>query len=184
MTTVAALATGGAVYMAADSMTNVYDRPVPSVTKVRRLPIGGGGECLIAVCGDGGLADMVTDLLSIDDAPASGADPQPWAAAVSRACTALAVEQGFTDGGRMDGTLLLGWNGRLWSMPHGQAIAHPDGVAALGSGEGPAIGAIDALMACDCDREPADVVVTAVRIAIERDKHSGGPVHLEVLPAI
>lgn len=122
---------------------------------------------------------MVSDLLTVEDVPDS--DPRSWAAAIARAITELAVEQGFTENGRMDGNLLLGWNGRLWTITHGQAIFHVDGVAALGSGEGPAIGAMDALLDCDCDR-PADVVVTAVRIAIERDKHSAGHVQLEVLP--
>lgn len=182
MTTVAALAVGGSVYMAADSVTNVYDRPiVGAVQKIRRVPIGQDGvrgECLIAVCGDGGLADMVSDLLTIDSWPGVGEDPQRWAASVSRACTELAVQYGFVEQGRLDGTLLLGWNGTLWTMPHGQAIRHPDGVAALGSGEGPAIGALDALRHT---AGPAEAVTRAVHIAIERDKHSMAPVQSETL---
>lgn len=182
MTTIAALAVSGHVFMAADTVTNVYDRPiVGAVQKIRRVPIGQDGhkgECLIAVCGDGALADMVSHLLVLDSVPAEGDDSQSWAAAVARACTALAVEQGLTEAGRLDGTLLLGWNGQMWSMPHGQAIRHLDGVAALGSGEGPAIGALDALRN---QMDPEIAVTTAVHIAIERDKHSMAPVQTETL---
>lgn len=81
----------------------------------------------------------------------------------------------------MDAHLLLGWNGNLWTINHATAIAHPDGTAAIGSGEGPAIGAIDALLAHRPDMAGEDVVTTAVAIAIERDRHSGHPVHVETL---
>lgn len=183
MTTVAALAVNGEVHMAADSLTNVYDRPIiDGARKIRRKLVGtGGGEALVAVCGDGGLADLIAYQLFLDAAPGVGEDLGPWAAAVAKAVTELAVEAGLTEGGRLDGTLLLGFRGRLWTLTHAQAIPIPDGVAALGSGEGPAMGAMDVLRATDTAL--ADVVRAATVVAIGRDKHSAEPVYVESLTA-
>ncbi len=60
------------------------------------------------------------------------------------------------------------------------AIRHPDGVAAVGSGEGPAVGALDALTRCGVPPERA--VAEAAQIAVERDQWSRPPVQHEFLP--
>lgn len=183
MTTVAALARDGHVVMAADSLINVYERPIPGgARKIRRIKVG-DGEILVAASGNSGLMAVAGSLLHVDAEPAEGADPQPWAEAIAVAATQLAMDQSLLDHGTMDGCLLLGWRGRLWTISHATAIPHDDGIAALGSGEGMAIGAIDALLAACPDMPPQQVVARAVDIAIKRDKHSDLPIWVEHLPA-
>lgn len=176
MTVVAAYAVDGAVHMAADSMNNVYDRPVPGgAVKIVRCDVG-SEPMLIGVCGDGCLASLA--LRRLDVPPVNG-DEDDWAFEVATALTTLAVEHGVTNDGRIDGTLLLGWRGRVWTLTHHQAIPHPDGIAAVGSGEGPAIGVLDALTECGVD--PRSAVETAVAVAIRRDRYCGGPIQYERL---
>lgn len=164
MTTVAAVSDGEHVWMAADSLVNVYDRPIiGGVRKIRRLPVSESSDALIGFCGDGGLADLLDARVTLPPAPADG-DLQQWAASVSYAVTDAAVEAGLVEDGRIDGHLLLAYRGRLWTLLHAQAIPHPDGVAALGSGEGLAIGAI-----------------RAVEIACLRDRYSGMPMQIEMI---
>ncbi|WP_047892560.1 hypothetical protein [Micromonospora sp. RV43] len=180
MTTVVAAAVDGTVYMAADTMINVYDRPIPGgARKIVRLPAG-DGEVLIGVTGSGGLIGVVESLLKIDGEPGPDEDPQQWAFTVAKAVTELAAEAGLYEDGRMDGSLLLGWKGRLWTLVHACAVPHHDGRTALGSGEGPAIGALDALL--DRDVPPETAVVDAVHIGCKRDRFSGLPIQVELLP--
>lgn len=181
MTTVAALARDGHVWMAADSMINVYERPIPGGCRKIRRTKAGDGEALIGVAGTSGLVAL-TGMLNLDSPPDAGEDPQPWAETVAVQVTRLAVEHSLLDDGVMDGTLLLGWYGRLWTISHATAIPHGDGVAAAGSGEGPAIGAVDTLLAVAPDMPPAEVVTRAVAVAVARDRHSAAPVQLECLP--
>lgn len=179
MTTVVAAAVDGTVHMAADTMTNVYDRPVPDgARKILRLPAG-DGEVLIGVTGSGGLIGVVETLLKIDGEPGPDEDPQRWAFTVARAVTELATDAGLLEDGTLDGSLLLGWNGHLWTLVHAMAVPHRDGRAALGSGEGPAIGALDALL--DRDVPPETAVVDAVHIGCKRDRYSGLPIQVELL---
>ncbi|HEX6969132.1 MAG TPA: hypothetical protein VF174_10020 [Micromonosporaceae bacterium] len=182
MTTVAALAVDGAVYMAADTMTNVYDRPVASGRKILRMPAG-DGEVLIGISGDAGLPGALLANLKIDGQPADGEDPESWAWAVASAITDIAVEAGLVESGRLDGHLLLACRGRLWTIAHRQAIWHPDGRGAIGSGEGPAIGALDAFLLMDY-MGPAEAVARAVKIASERDRYTGGTIQVEALEAV
>jgi ATP-dependent protease HslVU (ClpYQ) peptidase subunit len=177
VTTIAAVARDGQVHMAADSLTNIYDRPIfDGARKIRRIPVGETGQALLGVCGDGGLADLASARLR-PSRPDS--DLQAWAAGVAYEISSLAVEHGLTEQGRLDGSLLLGFDGRLWHTTHGQAIPIPDGVAAAGSGEGPAMGALDVLLARGED--VGEAVRLAVEIACHRDKHSAGPIYTESL---
>lgn len=182
MTTVVALARHGQVWMAADSLTNVYERPVrDGARKIRRVPVGDdGGVCLLAVSGAGGLADLMGFRLRLAAAPES-AGLGRWAADAAWAVTELAQAVVLVSESRVDGSLLLGYGGRLWTLSESHAIPAPDGIAALGSGEGPAIGALDALLAHGVG--PARAVLGAVRIAIDRDRNSAGPVYVEHLLA-
>lgn len=178
MTTVAAIARDGAVYMAADSLCNVYDRPVPgAVDKIARMKVA-GEEILVGFSGCAALPGLVAADLDLP-APTPDADPQVWATAIARVVTAIAVTAGLVSDGRMDAHLILGWAGRVWSINHAFAAAHHDGIAAIGSGEGPAIGAIDAMLATG--RTPAATVRAAVRIAAARDRYSGAPFQFEQL---
>lgn len=183
MTTVAALARDGAVWMAADTLANVYDRPITGFRKIRRLTTGDGAEFLIGCSGAAGMPSAVSMGLKVETTPADGQDPNLWAEAIAHAVTDLAFEHHQADDGHMDATLLLGWHGQLWTLGNGVAIPHRDGIAAIGSGEGPAIGAIDALLAACPDLPPQDILGRALTIAIARDKHSAGPISLELLPA-
>lgn len=189
MTTILALARNGQVLMAADSLTNVYERPIPGgIGKIVRLHAGDGQPLLLGCCGAGGLPGVIRAHLKVDATPADDQDPDQWAHAVAEAVTSVAAEAHLFDDGRLDGSIILGWGGRVWTLGTSRACAHRDGIAAVGSGEGPAIGALDALLA----NEPlltngaeagAALVTAAMSIAISRDKHSGGSIQLEYLPA-
>jgi ATP-dependent protease HslVU (ClpYQ) peptidase subunit len=175
VTTIAAVARDGRVHMAADSLTNIYDRPVfDGARKIRRIPVGESSEALLAVCGDGGLADLATARLHPSR---PDGDLQAWAAGIAYEISGLAVEHGLIEQGRLDGSLLLGFDGSLWHITHGQAIPIPDGVAAAGSGEGPAMGALDVLLSRGEDT--GEAVRLAVEVACHRDKHSAGPIYTE-----
>lgn len=182
MTTVAALARDGFVVMAADSMACVYDRPVLGFRKIRRLKVG-DGELLLGCSGQAGMPAIVEAHLKVDAEPTDGQDPQPWADTIAHAITELAADHRQLEDGRMDAHLLLGWGGQVWTIGNGVAVHHPDGLAAIGSGEGPAIGAMDALLAACPDMPPPEVVTRAVRIAVGRDQYSAGSIQVELLPA-
>lgn len=183
MSTVAALARDGHVLMAADSLVNVYERPiVDGCRKIRRLTTADGDEFLIGCSGAAGMPSAVTAGLKVETVPSGGEDLQLWAEAIAHAATGLAFDYHQADDGHMDATLLLGWNGELWTLGNGVAIPHRDGVAAIGSGEGPAIGAIDALLAACPDLPLQQVLGRALTIATARDMHSAEPIWVELLP--
>lgn len=187
MTTVAGIARNGCVAIAADRTNNVYDRPIIcGATKVRRKQTGDGHTVLVAVTGDGALMALVRDALHIEAVPAPQADTQQWADAVAQAITELALERSIrNDDGRMDGTVMLGWNGTLWSLTHMQAIPHPDGIAGLGSGSDYAVGAMTAINSFipDDDLDLHTVAYRAVQIACRYDRYSEEPVQGEFLTA-
>lgn len=186
MTTIVALARDGHVYMAADSMTNVYERPIPGgAQKILRFPAG-RGELLLGFTGAGGIAGVCAAGLEVPTEPQDEAEAQKWAHGVAKAITDLAVAAGLVEDGKLDATVILGWRGRLWTLTHAMAIPHPDGIAAAGSGEGPAIGALDALLSIDERRWSyvagyPDAVHQACAIAVKRDRYSGAPIEVHVL---
>ncbi|MCU1590656.1 MAG: hypothetical protein JWP11_1912 [Frankiales bacterium] len=184
MTTIAAVARDGQVWMAADSATNVYDRPIfDGARKIRRINAS-GREFLLGCCGAGGMADVMGYRLAATLAAGMGelTDLQYWAANVAWAANVLAVEAGLAENGRQDGSLLLGCAGQLWVLSEVQAIRIPDGVCALGSGEGPAMGALDILL--EQGAAEAESVRRAVDVAVARDRHSQAPVYVEHLARV
>lgn len=183
MTTVVAAAVDGVIVMAADTMTNIYDRPMPgSATKIRRLKVGESGEALLAFCGAGGLTNAVDAVkVEAEPDPRDEDDVRKWAASITHAIDDWAREVGLVDNNLADGSILLGWNGRLWTLSNAQAIPHLDGRAALGSGEGPALGALDVLL--DRMQLPLGEAVTqACAVGISRDRFSGPPITVHLLP--
>lgn len=177
MTTIAALADGQTVWMAADSCTNVYNRPLPGAArKIRRLHVG-DDTALLGYCGDGALPSLIDASLTVER-PDNNNDLDTWANAVARAITELAVDAGLVEEGHLDGSVLLGFRGRLWVLTHMQAVVITDGICTLGSGEGPAIGVLDALVGT----RPADQLVRlAVELACHRDRYSEPPVFTETI---
>lgn len=185
MTTVAALARDGHVAMAADSGTNVYDRPIPGgCCKIRRYELPDGTEALVGISGMGAIATVLdADLKLADLDPPKPDGLDRWAGDVARKASAICVASGVADDGKMDGLFLLGHAGRVWTVAHCYPIPHIDGIAAIGSGEGPAVGAIDTLLATCPNMPPTEIVTRAVQTAIVRDRHSDGPIQVELLPA-
>lgn len=178
MTTVVACCAGDDVIMAADTCTNVYERPIiGGATKLHYVDAG-DETVILGLAGHGGLAGVVP-ALTFEDPPEPGEDAQAWAHGVAMAITQAALEANLVEDGQMDGHLLLGWRGHLWTLVHAMAIPHPDGRAAIGSGEGPAIGALDAFLTAGVP--PVDAVRLAAEIACRRDRYSMPPIHLEVL---
>ncbi len=179
MTTVVAVARDGRVHMAGDTRTNVYDRPVSGVRKILRLSAGDGAEALVGISGDGALHGLVDTVLEVPSPPVDGADPYRWANLIAVRLTEAAIAAGIVEDGRMSGCGLLAWNGQLWTLAHSQAVAMPDGIGAIGSGEGVAIGVVDALLARRVSPDAA--VREAVRIACLRDQYSAEPIQEETL---
>lgn len=183
MTTVVAVARDGLVHMAADSATNVYDRPVLGVVKIRTHEAKDSARMLLGYAGDGALPSVVAAHLIIDAAPRIEDDDQKhqvWAEAVARAITELAIEHNLTEGGRLTSNVILGFHGRVWTLTHMQAIQHHDGLAALGSGEEPALGAVLAGLALG-ETDMPKLVHLAVGIACALDRYSDGGPHVVCL---
>ncbi len=181
MTTVVGLGRGGRVWMAADSLVSVCDRPLPgSVRKILRVPVGGdGGDALVGVAGDGALAGLVRQFVRLDEVPElTDEGLTGFADGFAVTVSALARDHGVLDDGRMAGMVLLGYAGRVWTVVHAQAIAHPDGLEAVGSGADAALGAMDVLL--EGEHDPGAALMVAVQVAIGRDVNSGPPVQLEV----
>lgn len=183
MTTIVAAvdADTGRVHLAVDSLTNVYERPIPGgVRKLARVRFGDGtGEAVLAASGDTALNQILTHDLVIPAGPPgpSEAELERWAHGVAAECTRLAVAAGIVEDGKMDGALLLCAAGTIWTIYHGAALRHPDGRAAVGSGEGPAIGALDVIL----DQQFVSVEVAvqmACKVGIGRDRHSGEPIRV------
>lgn len=183
MTTVIGLAREGVVFMAADSQVSLCERPMPTVKKILRLPVGDdGAEVLLALAGDGALISLARRFLKFESVPGPDEDElTDFADQLAIGMAELAREHGALDEGRMAGMLLMGFAGRLWTVLHSNVVPHPDGLAAVGSGGDAALGAMDAMLGFGVD--PAEAVVRAVQIAIGRDVNSAGPVNLEILPA-
>ena len=92
MTTVVGMATVEGVWMSADSMTNVYDRPVTGAVKILRFPFDDGGrEMLLGFSGHAGMLAIARKVCE-DFRPdrAFAGVPQRWCDALQRWCDALA----------------------------------------------------------------------------------------------
>jgi len=189
VTTVVGLAGHSGVWMAADSLTNVYDRPVSGAEKILRLPIAGNRHVLLGFSGNAGMPGIVRRIWDADRClPDEASELQSWCDEIASQLTEPMVAAGMVEDGMLDGNLLLGVSGRtvgvestIWTLGHHMAIRHPDDRGAVGSGEGPAIGALDALLSCGVP--PHDAVRQACKFAIIRDRWSGYPVNEVWLPA-
>jgi len=186
VTTVIGIARPHGVWMSADTGTNVFDRPVVGSTwKIRRLLDGGGSP--VALLGISGTAAAISVLRkAFADEPVDqlgDGDPEDWSYAIASRMTKAMVEAGLTDHdtGQMDGTMLLGTPGHMWTLEHHLAIRMPDGIGAVGSGEAVAIGALDVLLEDDVPLSQA--VYRAATIAINRDQWSRLPLQNDFLPA-
>ncbi|MGK5677495.1 hypothetical protein [Actinoplanes sp. URMC 104] len=194
MTTVVGLAGLTGLWMAADTMTHVYERPVSGASKIVRLPMAGGQHLLLGFDGSPGMPAIAlrlwTDELKGDVELPPSVDLLPaFTALIASALTEAFREAGMTDMEmRLDGTMLLGVPGgeglepTLWTITHHTAIRHLDGRGAVGSGEGPAVGALDALLTLGV--KPGDAVRQACEIGVSRDRSSGLPVLVETLTTV
>lgn len=185
MTTVCAVARAGRVVMGADSMAVLNERALHGRTKVIELQVKDPSanpdhpSLLLGFAGNGALSDLVLAHFTVDAAPAPDDDPQPWAATVAQGVTQIAIENWLVDNGKLDGNLLLGWAGHVWTIHTNGAHRHPDGVAAIGSGAEFALGAlymIDTWPRSVGEAESVeDAVKAAVTVASHLDIYSGGP---------
>lgn len=159
--------------MGADRATNVYDRPVLGANKVHKHRAKDGGQLLLGYAGSGALPSVVAADLTIEATPADDDDAsQLWADAIARAITEVAASARLlNDEGMLDATLLLGHRDRLWTVTHMQAIRHADGLAAVGSGEGIALGAVHAGLALG-ETDVSKLVHLAVTIGCVLDRYS------------
>lgn len=174
MTTVAALAYGGDVWMVGDTATTLRgNRLAGSLRKVLQFSVGDDTSALLGVSGDGALAHLAQRVLA--DVAAPGRDVDAWAHRIASVLTLVAVRNGLVDDGRIAGTMLLGYAGKLWALTHHQALPIPDGYTAVGSGGDIALGVLAAMAPqVNGPHIAVKVVRDAVLIAGRFDLHTDG----------
>lgn len=179
MSTVVAVVAEDGAWMAADSLTNIYDRPITGARKILVLPVP-NGHVLIGLAGTAASDRQIRSAWPAvqDPPPADDEGRQGWADATAAIITEAMVAAGLVDDGKMDGSFLLAMPGALFTITHHMAIRSPDGRGAVGSGEGPAMGALDALLDA-AHAHPRYAVEQAARIAVGRDRWSGLPLTVE-----
>lgn len=187
MTTVVALARPEGVWMSADTGTNVFDRPIiGTARKIRPLRDAAGRTvALVGVSGTAGTVSVIRALFGAEPVEAlGGQDPDDWAFDIASKVTQAMLEAGIVDKdtGQIEGALLLGVPGYMWTLDHSMAIRSPDGVGAVGSGEAVAVGALDALLQ-HAKAPPEQAVRLAAALAVVRDQWSRLPLQHEFLPA-
>lgn len=177
MTTVAALIHNGTVYMAADSQTNIYDRPVYTAQKIIRRT-SGGVPLLLGVAGDGAMGGLLT----YDWTPpyaASDGGLRGWLHEVATSITALCIERNVgLDNGRLHSSVLIGYRGELHHLTHGQAIDPGMNCAAIGRGEEPAMATMLALRD-HTNLDPDAILAAAIGYAARLTDGTGGRIHYE-----
>lgn len=181
MTTVAAFVDDGKVFMAADSCATVYDRHIRGVKKIRRYETVSGEQFLIGYAGITAIADCAESSLQIVVSTHSSdmIMLNKFAFGIAKIISGVAIDCNITENGRLDATCLLAYRGNVWTISHMGAIHHENGIAAIGSGEAYAIGAMYALHSRSA---PGPFVASeAVGIAIHNDIYSGGDVNIETL---
>jgi hypothetical protein len=170
--------------MSADTGTNVFDRPIyGGLQKIRPLRDAAGVTvALMGVSGSAGTISVLRATFGAEPVEALGDhDPEDWAYEIAARLTRVLVDAGLVEeNGQMEGALLLGVPGHLWTIDHHMAIRSPDGIGAVGSGEAVAIGALDAFM--QVKTPPEHAVRRAAAIAVERDQWSRPPLQHEFLP--
>ena len=190
MTTIAILVAQGHVYMSADSAgtSGVGRRWYRTRPKIARLTAG-ERDVLVATAGPTSLNAFVYFHLKLDAAPnpSDDADCDRWAQAVADAITSWAAEAQPTvlgADGHLDGTVVLGYAGRVWNIHehHADRIATP--YLAVGSGGDLALGALAALhtQVAAGQMTPREATRLAVQIAARWDDGTAGDIHSETLP--
>ena len=176
MTTVAALIRDGVVHMAADSQTNIYDRPVYGAQKIVRLTAG-GESLLLGVAGDGAMSDLLTHDWTPPEVPAD--DLGPWLHDVAFTITDLCMQRNVgIDDGRLTSSVLIGYRGQLWHLTHHQVIAPGMNCAAIGRGEEPAMATMLALQEHTA-LSPDTILTQAIGYAARLTNGTGGPIRYE-----
>ena len=176
MTTIVGYAKGPHTILAADTQTNVHDRPEYTAVKIHRHPTTRrDGAVLLGYAG--AARALVAQHLTIECLPnmADPDDRNTWATSIAVAITGIYLDHGLTEDGQMDGTVLAGAQGHLWTIAHNLAIPSP-GYGAIGTGSDIAIGALHALT--DAGIHPIDACTRAVHYAAKYDLHTGGRTHI------
>lgn len=184
MTVVAAIARGGAIVFAADTLTDYSGTLIDGAVKVRRIDVG-GVPGLLAASGDGGILSVAARNLKLSAPPAG--DTQEWADAAATAVSEVMDGQtpSLVDERRIDGTFLLGVGGQLYYLFTHQAVRIPDGVAALGPGCDTALGAMHSALSFGAGPEEAvlGAVALGCRFAEGCAVGPGGPTVLRLDPS-
>jgi ATP-dependent protease HslVU (ClpYQ) peptidase subunit len=180
MTTLLACVDGGQTTMAADTYTTICGRPQPdSARKIRQYAPTNTAKVLLGTAGDGSIHNILDgsgfELPTLDhltQGVGTDTDWQRWANQ-----TAYRIHRTVSPA---TGAHLLACANRLWTLLGAQAIFHPAGRAALGTGADAALGALEAFVVSEgTDREWA--VGAAVRIACRLDVDSNEPIQTETI---
>lgn len=179
MTVVVAVTDGSRVEIAADSMTVDGAGYTTTVDKLvvlpdRRIVAGAAGRAAVT-----GL--LASALRTADDPTVDTADD--WAQNVAVTVSAAAVEAGLTDDeGGPEFQAIVAWEHRMWLIGDRCALPVRERYAAVGSGAGPALGAMHVLERSDFVRTGPPPVVErphvhdAVKAACRHVSGVGGPI--------
>lgn len=164
MTVVAGITNGHTAWLGADTGARDNGGLRWPSAKLHRIPAG-PETALLAFAGNGRLRGVVSQLTI--EAPAADCDMDTWARGIARSLTGIAVDTKppvVDDNGLVDGHGLLAFRGRLWHL--WQDMADPvQRCVAIGSGGDLAIGALEALL----DRQPdREALTRALEITCDR----------------
>lgn len=175
MTVIAAIATPTHVVMGSDIMADYGGAVIlKASSKVFALKASDGERVLIGAAGNIGLGPLVRQGVVIESTP----DPSDvdatdeWASTIATAISGVCADATppmtvTTDGAAsgLDGMLLMAWRQHLWYVTTHAAFRAESGVAAVGSGDEAARGAMHA--ALDYGASAEDAVNSGIRWASE-----------------
>lgn len=190
MTVLVGLARNGRVTIGADTANTIANSHVYGTRKAGKLRANGAlrDQSLVAVTGNGALLPLAMSLDTTDyvggDADFGQYVAEKLTAAAFRAEPRLIIQ--YPDKGeQIDGNVMLGYRGRLWTLLTNQAHEHTDGIATLGVGRELALGYLTgALHHRPQAWSDTDVVDAAVRFTCHHEPWCGidesGPYVLEL----
>jgi ATP-dependent protease HslVU (ClpYQ) peptidase subunit len=169
MTTIVAVESKHLATIVAESYTTYGDRPYyhPDVKKITK-----SGSWLLAASGDARACDIITNVWK-PPSPRGNKNLHIFVSTtVIKSLRKILSENEYTQQPKDDGfDLLMILNGQVFHITNDFTLLKSiNGLYGIGSGSAYALGAIEA---------GADIV-QAVRIAIELDINSGGPIQVEI----
>lgn len=183
MTVLVGLARNGRVTIGADTANTIANSHVFGTRKVAKVYTGHENDyCLVAVSGNGALLPLATGL-DIGWSRTSNRTQANNDADFGQHVATLLTQAAFhaeprliiqyaDKGEQIDGNVMLGYRGRLWTLLTNQAHEHTDGIATLGVGRELALGYLRGAL-CFGTGSDIDGVDAAVRFTCQHEPWCG-----------